>query len=165
MKIKEAIKIINGTTSTVSAKYLNNALRISSKNTEIYGDWFLKMPMNVISWESIRKEWGGLSPNIKAKDLARVMDVIQRLLDTPVNERFPEKKYRLVANPNSFEQTGTYATKYVACIQDGMDCFSFVYGGPTVFSEKELKQIEELHPNIAPAIDTMKEEVKDDEAD
>ena len=77
----------------------------------------------------------------------------------------PEKKYRLVANPNSLEQTGTYATKYVACIQDGMDGFSFVYGGPTVFSEKELKQIEELHPNIAPAIDTMKEEVKDDEAD
>lgn len=33
------------------------------------------------------------------------------------------------------------------------------------FSEKELKQIEELHPNIAPAIDTMKEEVKDNEAD
>ena len=165
MKIKEAIKIINGTTSTVSAKESNDVLQISSKNTAIYGDWFLKMPMNAISWESIRKEWGGLSPNIKAKDLARVMDVVQRLLDTPVNERFPEKKYRLVANPNSLEQTGTYATKYVACIQDGMDCFSFVYGGPTVFSEKELKQIEELHPNIAPAIDTMKEEVKDDEAD
>lgn len=91
--------------------------------------------------------------------------LIEEFLHTSIKERFPKKKYRLVANPNSFEQTGTYATKYVACIQDGMDCFSFVYGGPTVFSEKELKQIEELHPNIAPAIDTMKEEVKDDEAD
>lgn len=101
----------------------------------------------------------------KKEDREYLSALIEEFLHTPVEERFPEKKYRLVANPNSLEQTGTYATKYVACIQDGMDGFSFVYGGPTVFSEKELKQIEELHPNIAPAIDTMKEEVKDDEAD
>ena len=101
----------------------------------------------------------------KKEDREYLSALIEEFLHTPVEERFPEKKYRLVANPNSLEQTGTYATKYVACIQDGMDCFSFVYGGPTVFSEKELKQIEELHPNIAPAIDTMKEEVKDVEAD
>ena len=79
MKIKEAIEIINGTTSTVSVKESNDVLKISSKNTAIYGDWFLKMPMNAISWESIRKEWGGLSPDIKAIDLARVMDVIQQI--------------------------------------------------------------------------------------
>ena len=101
----------------------------------------------------------------KKEDREYLSALIEEFLHTPVEERFPKKKYRLVANPNSLEQTGTYATKYVACIQDGMDGFSFVYGGPTVFSEKELKQIEELHPNIAPAIDTMKEEVKDNEAD
>ena len=43
-----------------------------------------------------------------------------------------------------------------------MDSLSFVYGGPTIFSEKDLKQIEESHPNIAPAIEAMEEEVKDD---
>ena len=122
------------------------------------------MPQKADKWDDVKEDFEALY-STTPKDLARVMDVIQRLLHTPVEERFPEKKYRLVANPNSIEQTGTYATKYVACIQDGMDCFSFVYGGPTVFSEKELKQIEELHPNIAPAIDTMKEEVKDNEAD
>ena len=164
MKIKEAIEIINGSTSTVLVKESNGFLHMYHRDFKVNDNWFLEMPIYVTNWDSICSDWYCLS-NIEPQDLARVMDVIQRLLDTPVEERFPEKKYRLVANPNSFEQTGTYATKYVACIQDGMDCFSFVYGGPTVFSEKELKQIEELHPNIAPAIDTMKEEVKDNEAD
>ena len=164
MKIKEAIEIINGSTSTVLAKESNGFLHMYHRDFKVNANWFLEMPIDVTNWDYICSDWYCLS-NIEPQDLARVMDVIQQLLDTPVEERFPEKKYRLVANPNSLEQTGTYATKYVACIQDGMDCFSFVYGGPTVFSEKELKQIEELHPNIAPAIDTMKEEVKDDEAD
>ena len=164
MKIKEAIEIINDSTSTVLAKESNGFLHMYHRDFKVNANWFLEMPIDVTNWDYICSDWYCLS-NIKPQDLARVMDVIQQLLDTPVEERFPEKKYRLVANPNSLEQTGTYATKYVACIQDGMDCFSFVYGGPTVFSEKELKQIEELHPNIAPAIDTMKEEVKDNEAD
>lgn len=164
MKIKEAIEIINGSTSTVLAKESNGFLHMYRRDFNVHANWFLEMTIDATNWDSICSDWDCLS-NIEPQDLARVMDVIQRLLDTPVEERFPEKKYRLVANPNSLEQTGTYATKYVACIQDGMDGFSFIYGEPTVFSEKELKQIEELHPNIAPAIDAMKEEAKDDEAD
>ncbi|MCC4367527.1 hypothetical protein LMB21_09475 [Limosilactobacillus reuteri] len=154
MKIKEAIKIINGTTSTVSAKYLNNALRISSKNTEIYGDWFLKMPMNVISWESIRKEWGGLSPNIKAKDLARVMDVIQQLLDTPVKERFPEKKYRL----RWIDDQGHYKN-YLNLNSNGAWVFVDDEIDAEIFTESELEQFKKDNPRFAPAIDAMKEEV------
>ena len=162
MKIKEAIKIINST-KTVRASLEKEKIYFCEYTASKF-DYFLVMPQKANNWDNVEEDFEALY-STTPKDLARVMDVIQRLLHTPVEERFPEKKYRLVANPNSIEQTGTYATKYVACIQDGMDCFSFVYGGPTVFSEKELKQIEELHPNIAPAIDTMKEEVKDNEAD
>ena len=162
MKIKEAIKIINST-KTVRASLEKEKIYFCEYTASKF-DYFLMMPQKADKWDDVKEDFEALY-STTPKDLARVMDVIQRLLHTPVEERFPGKKYRLVANPNSIEQTGTYATKYVACIQDGMDCFSFVYGGPTVFSEKELKQIEELHPNIAPAIDAMKEEVKDDEAD
>lgn len=162
MKIKEAIKIINST-KTVRASLEKEKIYFCEYTASKF-DYFLVMPQKADKWDDVKEDFEALY-STTPKDLARVMDVIQRLLHTPVEERFLEKKYRLVANPNSIEQTGTYATKYVACIQDGMDCFSFVYGGPTVFSEKELKQIEELHPNIAPAIDTMKEEVKDNEAD
>lgn len=154
MKIKEAIEIVNGMTSTVSAKESNDVLQISSKNTAIYGDWFLEMPMNATNWEPIRKEWGGLSPNIKAKDLARVMDVIQQLLDTPVKERFPEKKYRL----RWIDDHG-HCKNYLNLNSDGV--WDFVDDGidAVIFTESELEQLKTDNPHLAPAIDAMKEEV------
>lgn len=145
MKIKEAIEIINGTTSTVSAKESNDVLQISSKNTAIYGDWFLKMPMNAISWESIRKEWGGLSPDIKAMDLARVMDVIQRLLDTPVKDRFPEKKYTIQVIANC-------ASAYLNC-NKGDNHMMFCSGietdhVKTRFTQSEIDELKQC-PDLA----------------
>ena len=160
MKIDEAVDIINGTT-TVKAKYSNHSIFVCFKFLPFDGYCFLALRADVKTWDGVTLVSGAIDEVIP-EDLARVMDTVQRLLDTPVKERFPEKKYRLVANPNSLEETGTYATKYVACIENSMDSFSFVYGGPTIFSEKDLKQIEESHPNIAPAIEAMKEEVKGD---
>lgn len=160
MKIDEAVDIINGTT-TVKAKYDNHSIFVCFKFLPFDGHCFLALRANVNTWDGVTLVSGAIDEVIP-EDLARVMDTVQRLLNTPIKERFPEKKYRLVANPNSLEQAGTYATKYVACIENSMDSFSFIYGGPTIFSEKDLKQIEESHPNIAPAIEAMKEEVKDD---
>ena len=156
MKIKEAINRIESTSKSIFVWEHEGYIHISWNTFTIL----------VVPYEAKTMfDCHFVNPNLElpADVKAQISGIIGKFLSTPIKERFPEKKYRLVANPNSFEQTGTYATKYVACIQDGMDCFSFVYGGPTVFSEKELKQIEELHPNIAPAIDTMKEEVKEDE--
>lgn len=156
MKIKEAINRIESTSKSIFVWEHEGYIHISWNTFTIL----------VVPYEAKTMfDCHFVNPNLElpADVKAQISGIIGKFLRTPIKERFPEKKYRLVANPNSFEQTGTYATKYVACIQDGMDCFSFVYGGPTVFSEKELKQIEELHPNIAPAIDTMKEEVKEDE--
>ena len=160
MKIKEAIDIINGMTSTVSVKESNDVLQISSKNTAIYGDWFLKMPMNAISWESIRKEWGGLSPDIKAIDLARVMDVIQRLLDTPVKKRSSEKKYRLrwIDDRNG-------KANYVYLDIDATWRMVTLKNFADIFTESELEQLKTDNPHLAPAIDAMKEEVKDKEGE
>lgn len=92
MKIKEAIKIINST----------KMVRASLGKEEIYfyadgvdrSDYFLVMPQKANNWDNVEEDFEALY-SITPKDLARVMDVIQRLLDTPVNERFPEKKYRL----------------------------------------------------------------------
>ena len=160
MKIEEAIEIINGSTSTVSVKESNDVLQISSKNTAIYGDWFLKMPMNAISWESIRKEWGGLSPDIKAIDLARVMDVIQRLLDTPVKKRSSEKKYRLrwIDDRNG-------KANYVYLDIDATWRMVTLKNFADIFTESELEQLKTDNPHLAPAIDAMKEEVKDKEGE
>lgn len=118
-----------------------------------YATNFMEIDM---SETSIRMYWG-------KPDREYLSSLIEELLHTPVKERFPEKKYRLVANPDSFDQTGTNVIKYVARIEESMDSFSFVYGGPTVFLERDLKDIEKRYPNIAPAIEAMKEEAKDDE--
>lgn len=162
MKIDEAVKMINTGTATVKAHHSGSNIFVYSTNDFIGHDWFLMVGDKVMTWENVAFDSDCLE-GVIPQDLVRVMDAVQRLLDTPVKDRFPEKKYRLVANPNSLEEVGTYATKYVACIEDSMDSFSFVYGGPTIFSEKDLKQIEESHPNIAPAIEAMKEPVEEEQ--
>ena len=149
MKIKEAIEIINGTTSTVSVKESNDVLKISSKNTAIYGDWFLKMPMNAISWESIRKEWGGLSPDIKAIDLARVMDVIQQLLDTPVKERF--MPYVLTTG------TGDEKVYFKLEVMNSGKTVMVVTSKPVVYRDFILKFYEDTDSELKKLINLTKE--------
>ncbi|MCC4346137.1 hypothetical protein [Limosilactobacillus reuteri] len=160
MKIKEAIEIINGMTSTVSAKESNDVLQISSKNTAIYGDWFLEMPMNATNWEPIRKEWGSLSPNIRPEDLALVMDVVQRLLDTPVKDRFPEKKYTIQVIAN-------YDSAYLNCRkEDNSMTFCDDIETDHVKTRFTQAEIDELKQRDDLAIDWNKaiiKEVKDDE--
>ena len=163
MKIKEAVDIINGTL-TVKAMYNEHSIFMCYKLLPFdnhCNHCFLTLRADTRSWGGVTLVSSAID-GVIAQDLARVMDVVQRLIDTPVKERFSEKKYRLVADLNSPIKAGMYATKYVAWIKDNADGFSFIYGGATLFSEKELKEIEKLHPHIAPAIEAMKEEVKDD---
>ena len=163
MKIKEAIEIINGTTSTVSAEETNDLLYIYHRNLKgdlkAYNDWFLMMRIGVTSWDSICKDWDCLS-DIKPQDLARVMDVIQRLLDTPVEERFPEKKYRL-----RWIDDRNRKANYVCLDMDATWHMITLKNFADTFTESELEQLKKYNPHLAPAIDAMKEEVKDDEAD
>lgn len=163
MKIKEAIEIINGTTSTVSAEETNEFLYIYHRNLKgdlkAYNDWFLMMRIGVTSWDSICKDWDCLS-DIKPQDLARVMDVVQRLLDTPVKERFPEKKYRL-----RWIDDRNRKANYVCLDMDATWHMITLKNFADTFPESGLEQLKKANPHLAPAIDAMKEEVKDDEAD
>ena len=159
MKIDEAVKFINGT-NTAFAEVEDGDLIIFEHN-RISDDWFLRFPTKAKTWRSIIDDEDCLT-DVEPQDLARVMDVIQRLLDTPVEERFPEKKYRLVAKrETSFHQ------KYVSNIITGFDELVFDLSEDEkearIFSEKELNQIKKREPSLALAIDTMKKEVKDDE--
>ncbi|WP_457801107.1 hypothetical protein [Limosilactobacillus reuteri] len=153
MKIKEAIKIINSTKTA----------RASLGKEEIYfyadgldrSDYFLMMPQNVNNWDDVDEDFEALY-SITLKDLARVMDVIQRLLDTPIKERFPEKKYRLVV-----KRDNPFCPKYVSNIITELNGIGFDLSidekEARIFSEKELNQIKGREPSLAPAIDAMKE--------
>ena len=159
MKIKEALNFINATT-TVRAKVDGDYLNVFSKDM-ISDNWFLKLNTKAINWDTVLKHWGGLT-DVAPEDLARAMDVIQRLLDTPVEERFPEKKYRLRWIDDKLGKT------FLGFNNQWTEKFWSTYGVPTsntIFTESELDQLKKDNPRLAPAIDAMKEEVKDDEAD
>lgn len=159
MKIDEAVKFINGT-NTAFAEVEDGDLIIFERN-RISDDWFLRFPTKAKTWRSIIDDEDCLT-DVEPQDLARVMDVIQRLLDTPVEERFPEKKYRLVAKRET-----SFHPKYVSNIITGFDELVFDLSidekEARIFSEKELNQIKKREPSLALAIDTMKEEIMTDE--
>lgn len=155
MKIKEAIEIINGTTSTVLAKESNGFLYMYRRDFGVYANCFLEMPIDATNWDSICSDWDCLS-NIEPRDLARVMDVIQRLLDTPVKKRSSEKKYRLrwIDDRNgkaNYVYLAIDATWYIVTLKDFAD----------IFTESELEQLKKDNPRFAPAIDAMKEPAED----
>lgn len=159
MKIKEALNFINATT-TVRAKVDGDYLKVFSKDM-ISHNWFLILNTKAINWDAVLKHWGGLT-DVAPEDLARVMDVVQRLICTPVNKRFSEKTYRLVVKRET-----SFHPKYVSNIITGFDELVFDLSidekEARIFSEKELNQIKKREPSLALAIDTMKEEVMTDE--
>ena len=159
MKIKEAIEIINDSTITVSAKESNGFLHMYHRDFKFNANWFLEMPIDVTNWDYICSDWDCLS-NIEPRDLARAMDVIQRLLDTPVEERFPEKKYCLRWFDDEFGKT------FLGFCRTGGKKYWSTHNMQTpitIFTKSELEQLKKDNPRFAPAIDAMKEEVKDDE--
>lgn len=153
MKIKEAIKIINGSTSTVLAKESNGFLHMYRRDFKVHANWFLEMPIDATNWDYICSDWDCLL-NIEPRDLARVMDVIQRLLDTPVNERFPEKEYHL----RWIDDQG-HCKNYLNLNSNGAWVFVDDEIDADIFVESELEQLKTDNPHLASAIDAMKEEV------
>ena len=157
MKIKEALNFINATT-TVRAKVDGDYLNVFSKDM-ISHNWFLILNTKAINWDTVLKHWGGLT-DVAPEDLARVMDVVQRLLDTPVKERFPEKKYTIQVIANC-------ASAYLNC-NKGDNHVMFCSGIETDHVKTRFTQseIDELKRCDDLAIDWDKaiiKEVKDDE--
>ena len=156
MKIDEAVKFINGT-NTAFAEVEDGDLIIFEHN-RVSDDWFLRFPTKAKTWRSIIDDEDCLT-DVEPQDLARVMDVVQRLLDTPVKDRFSEKKYLLV-----IKRENPFCPKYVSNIITGFDELVFDLSEDEkearIFGEKELNQIKEHEPSLAPSIDAMKEEVE-----
>lgn len=155
MKIDEAVKFINGT-NTAFAEVEDGDLIIFEHN-RVSDDWFLRFPTKAKTWRSIIDDEDCLT-DVEPQDLARVMDVIQRLLDTPVEERFPEKKYRL-----RWIDDRNRKANYVCLDMDATWHMITLKNFADTFTESELEQLKKYNPHLAPAIDAMKEEVKDDE--
>ena len=164
MKIDEAVKFINGT-NTAFAEVEDGDLIIFEHN-RVSDDWFLRFPTKAKTWRSIIDDEDCLT-DVEPQDLARVMDVIQRLLDTPVEERFPEKKYRLRWIDDSdcsknyiglHRPTVNYPIIdwYITSTTDNK-----LNNYHELWTESELEQLKKDNPHLAPAIDAMKEPAED----
>ena len=158
MKIDEAVNVINST-MTVRAKVDDGVMYVHKKLNRD-DDWFMRFSLYHLGWSAITADFDNcLDDDVDVTDLARVMDVVQRLICTPVKERFPEKKYQLVV-----KRENPFCPKYVSNIITGFDELVFDLSidekEARIFSEKELNQIKEREPSLAPAIDAMKEPVE-----
>lgn len=157
MKIKEAVNIINST-MTVRAKVDEGVMYVHKKLNRD-DDWFMRFSLYHLGWSAITADFDTcLDDDVDVMDLARVMDVVQRLLDTPVEERFPEKKYRLRWIDDKLGKT------FLGFNNQWTEKFWSTYGVPTsntIFTESELEQLKKDNPHLAPAIDAMKEPAED----
>ena len=151
MKIKKAIKIINST-KTVRASLGKEKIYFYEYTVSKF-DYFLVMPQKANNWDNVDEDFVALY-STTPKDLARVMDVIQRLLDTPVEERFPEKKYCL-----RWIDDHDHCKNYLNLYSDGVWDFVDDEIDAVIFTESELEQLKTDNPHLAPAINAMKEEV------
>ena len=163
MKIDEAVNVINST-MTVRAKVDDGVMYVHKKLNRD-DDWFMRISLCQSGWSAITADFDTcLDDDVDVMDLARVMDVVQRLICTPVNKRFSEKTYRLVAKRET-----SFHPKYVSNIITGFDELVFDLSKDEkearIFVEKELNQIKEREPSLAPAIDAMKEPVEDKDND
>ena len=155
MKIDEAVNVINST-MTVRAKVDEGVMYVHKKLNRD-DDWFMRFSLYHLGWSAITADFDNcLDDDVDVTDLARVMDVMQRLICTPVSKRFPEKKYLLVA-----KRDNPFCPKYVSNIITELNRIGFDLSidekEARIFSEKDLNQIKKREPSLAPSIDAMKE--------
>ena len=122
-------------------------------------DWFMRISLYHLGWSAITTDFDTcLDDDVNVMDLARVMDVVQRLICTPVKERFPEKSYLFVAKRR---QDRLGLPKYVKAMDIGVNEFNFYLTNDKseakIYKESLLEGIKEREPSLAPVIDTMKE--------
>ena len=82
--------------------------------------------------------------------------LIDEFLQTPIDERFPEKKYRLRWIDEDDGDRNYLVTT------SGWYLTNIIDDKKAVFTESELEQLKRDAPRLAPAIDAMKEPVEDD---
>lgn len=154
MKIYELIKCINATT-TVSAKHSGSEIVFYGPGEHLYAtDYFLSVPVDARVWDTIEFYPDNLD-DVIPQDLARTMDFVQRLIDTPIKERYPEKKYRLRWLDGTYlgrckDNTGHYYWT------------TFDKDGGETFTENELEKLKRENPHQELAIDAMEELMEDD---
>lgn len=156
MKIDEFIEKVN---QVAYAKEDNNLIKIySSKRSGGFNDWFLileETSQGVVG----NYDWDYLD-GLDSTSLFYILGLVQELKKTPIEERFPEKKYvlsamRYVEGPIAIRQ-------YVTDFNASGDYLKFDFGSKEEAKQwtgQELHYLSQWFPEEA--IDAMKEPVEE----
>lgn len=158
MKIKEAVSLINETDSFI-AKYKNDCLFVFSVGEENH---FIEFNVDQTTFLNSTAFSGmEIAYSAEPEELLKVLEIIRELVETPVNERFPEKEYRLRWIDSKVQEgPATYLGRtWIGDSSIYWSTFSVV--GAETFTESELEQLKKDNPRLAPAIDAMKEPAED----
>ena len=157
MKIKEFIEKVNEHDG-MQAKKVYKRIAIGTPNNM----GIFSIPEDATNFIEIDTWATSNSLYWKKEDREYLSALIEEFLHTPVEERFPEKKYRLRWFDDELGET------FLGFSNGLIKNYWSTFNAPTsntIFTESELEQLKKDNPRLAPAIDAMKEEVKDDEAD
>ena len=151
MNINEFIKDVHKIDKSLNVYQYPNSMWITYKARTL-----VKIPFDAktIFDCRINDEIDGLTEGIKIS----ISNNINRFIATPLDERFPEKKYRLrwIDDRNgktNYVYLDINATWHMITHGDFAD----------TFTESELEQLKKYNPRLAPAIDVMKEPVEEEE--
>ena len=149
MKIKEAINRIESTSKSIFVWEHEGYIHISWNSFTIL----------VVPYEAkTMLDCHFVNPHIKlpADVKAQISGIIGKFLRTPINERFPEKKYRLrwIDDRNG-------KANYVYLDIDATWRMVTLKNFADIFTESGLEQLKKDNPRLAPAIDAMKEPAED----
>lgn len=160
MNINEFIKDVHKIDKSLNVYQYPNSMWITYKARTL-----VKIPFDAktIFDCRINDEIDGLTEGIKIS----ISNNINRFIDTPLDERFPEKKYRLRWFDSDYTEDGCDepATYLGRSTDDLGEMFWSTYSldGAEVFTESQLEELKKENPSLVPAVDAMKEEVKDNE--
>ena len=157
MKIKEFIEKVNEHDG-MQAKKIDKGIAIGTPNNM----GIFSIPEDATNFIEIDTWATSNSLYWKKEDREYLSALIEKFLHTPVEERFPEKKYRLRWFDDELGET------FLGFSNGLIKNYWSTFNAPTsntIFTESELEQLKKDNPRLAPAIDAMKEEIKDDEAD
>ena len=154
MKIDEFIEKLNELGS-LRAERDNDLVRFYSKHSAD-DEYFFIINCKYDSFEDAYADWDCLDDDVDPVDLCEALNLANEFLNTPIDERFPEKKYRLRwldddgGNPNYADYS--HGTWFWETNKDDAK----------IYTEKELQQLKINNPRFTPAINAMKEPVEDE---
>ena len=152
MKINELVKEVNSYFLSLKAIKRDDGILIISSNDEA----LLLVPEKATNFMEVHFYVDNQGMYFTKANREKLSALIDEFLETPIKERFLEKKYRLVAK-RKIDQMPKYVKKIITGFDEFIIDFTNLKSEAMQYNDSDLKVLAEREPSLAPAIDLMKE--------